>query len=188
VQILSGVQKFVSCVVDFENIGAVEIMRRHRSCEVVVHPIHFTTVHGFVQIEDALNGHLYQTVASGKDYWFAVPNPKRNLVISANTTGTWIGSSVESTPLKLVVNDGTRERVALVNPFCSCRIALQVDGAFGADVGEITISWECPPRESWRCLRKSHQGDRRRPGKELESVRVKFTTVPEKLRNYCGAE
>lgn len=143
-----------------------------RTCQLTNNTVEFLTVHAFIQVEDALNGHVYQMIPCGSDYWFAVPTLKRNIIITANTTGTWNGES-KSTPLTLVVKDGICERVAIVQPFCSRRVELQIDGSVG-EVGEITISWKCPRKN--RCLPK------RLHSKELESIRVRFTTKTENLR------
>lgn len=165
---------------------------KREACQLTANTINFSTVHAFVQIEDALNGHKYQTIACGADYWFAVPTSKRTVIISGNTTGTWEGGR-RSMPLTLVVNDGVRERVALVAPFCSSRIALQLNGAFGSDVGQLNISWErsSSQQRTMCCAYHKTESTQRQCGEELERICVNFTTVPENLRKYvspqCGS-
>ena len=60
-------------------------MKRERLQPFSKNTIDFNTVHAFVQIKDALNGHPFETIYA-KSWWFAVPNPKRNVLIIANTT------------------------------------------------------------------------------------------------------
>ena len=178
-------QKFRAIDAVQKNYTNKQNMKRE-ACQLTANTINFSTVHAFVQIEDALNGHKYQTIACGAEYWFAIPTSKRTVIISGNTTGTWEGGR-GSKPLTLVVNDGVRERVAPVAPFCSSRIALQLNGACGSDVGQLNISWECfSQQRTMCCAYRKTESTQRRCGEELERICVKFTTVPEKLRKYVS--